>query len=337
MTPEPVDIQPILNAALKAVKEAELGAGRYQRWLGEAARERADGTVLNPYGCADAANILYTLGVFPTDTDERTQWVQVLRDFQDADSGLFLEETHHSYHVTAHCLAALQLFDAGPLHSLRALSFLNEPQALESFLDQLDWVNDPWDASHQGAGLFAARVLADEASPEWTARYFRWLWEQQDAETGFWRQGCIGVNQDVPLFPHLAGSFHYLFNHEHMRQPLRYPVAMIDTCLHIRESGQWPYLGNGVGFADIDWVYCLTRALRQSGHRHGDVMSVLRAFTHELCAFLMKRIDTMTVPFDDLHALFGMLCALAELQAALPGYLRSDRPLHLVLDRRPFI
>ena len=38
-----------------------------------------------------------------------------------------------------------------------------------------------------------------------------------------------------------------------------------------------------------------------------------------------------------MHRLFGSICALAELQAALPGELRSDKPLKLVLDRRPFI
>ncbi|MDF3130566.1 hypothetical protein P0Y35_15265 [Kiritimatiellaeota bacterium B1221] len=40
---------------------------------------------------------------------------------------------------------------------------------------------------------------------------------------------------------------------------------------------------------------------------------------------------------NDLHMLFGSLCALAELQASLPGVLTSSRPLKLVLDRRPFI
>ena len=40
---------------------------------------------------------------------------------------------------------------------------------------------------------------------------------------------------------------------------------------------------------------------------------------------------------NDLHALFGTVCVLAELQAALPGKLNSVQPLRLVLDRRPFI
>jgi hypothetical protein len=39
----------------------------------------------------------------------------------------------------------------------------------------------------------------------------------------------------------------------------------------------------------------------------------------------------------DLHRVFGAACALAELQRAVPGLLRTPRPLRLVLDRRPFI
>ena len=41
--------------------------------------------------------------------------------------------------------------------------------------------------------------------------------------------------------------------------------------------------------------------------------------------------------FNDLHMLFGAVCALAELQQALPGLITSTVPLKLVLDRRPFI
>ena len=35
------------------------------------------------------------------------------------------------------------------------------------------------------------------------------------------------------------------------------------------------------------------------------------------------------------HSAF--VCALAVLQDALPGYIRTSKPLQLVLDRRPFL
>ena len=41
--------------------------------------------------------------------------------------------------------------------------------------------------------------------------------------------------------------------------------------------------------------------------------------------------------WNDLHMLFGAVCAVAELQIALPGELRSTYPLRQILDRRPFI
>ena len=37
------------------------------------------------------------------------------------------------------------------------------------------------------------------------------------------------------------------------------------------------------------------------------------------------------------NAEYERLCGLAELQAALPGKIITDKPMRLVLDRRPFI
>jgi hypothetical protein len=65
--------------------------------------------------------------------------------------------------------------------------------------------------------------------------------------------------------------------------------------------------------------------------------NALRGLAAEFVSFLGE-LDPETDPgLDDLHALFGAACALAELQAALPGAIRTERPLRLVLDRRPFI
>lgn len=352
-------MQPVVDAALGAVKTAHIGPGQYARWLGAECGKRGgiegEGGSVNPYGCADAANILYTLGHFPRTSDkneaqERDAAVHVLQEMQDVASGLFCEVTHHAYHVTAHCVAALELFDARPCHRLKALEFLDEPNALETFLDSLDWVETPWQASHQGAGIFAARVITNEASPEWQERYFAWLWRETDQMTGFWGRGAASNTAEVektkkkkpaPLFHVLAGSFHYLFNHEHVRRPLRFPAAMIDSCLAIYAKNQHPTLGSEVGFAEIDWVYCLTRATRQSGHRFIETQTILHEFAERYCDFLLRLVRDAKAqdkgPFEDLHTLFGMLCSLAELQTALPGTIQTKRPLHLVLDRRPFI
>ena len=111
---------------------------------------------------------------------------------------------------------------------------------------------------------------------------------------------------------------------------------MIDTCLDIWHTNEFP-VGNLIGFAEIDWVYCLTRARAQCGHRWQDVQDALVAMTNRYIPFLLQHDPATDPGLNDLHRLFGVCCALAELQRALPGYLHTDRPLQLVLDRRPFI
>ncbi len=324
------DLDPLIERCLRIVERHRLGdVGRYARFTGE--------TTPNPYGCADAANILYTLGRFPRDPGERARWVEALQSLQEPASGFFVESTHHEIHTTAHCIAALELFDAGPRHPVGALEPLCEPEALIGFLEALDWEN-PWLESHRGAGVYAALVLTEAVTAAWQDTYFEWLARECDPTTGFWRSGAVAPlpRGDASIFPHLAGSFHYLFNHEYARRPLPNPAAMVDTCLEIWTRDLFP-LGQHVWFADVDWVYCLTRAVRQSGHRFGEARRALAGLAERYVPFLMSLDPDVDEGLNDLHRLFGTLCALAELQQALPGILRSRRPLRLVLDRRPFV
>jgi hypothetical protein len=332
-----LDLRPFLARAEAILARHALGpTGVYARWtrsgVGDAARDVGP----NPYGAADAANLLWTLDRFPH-AAERAAWVATLRGFQEPHSGLFREPTHHPIHTTAHCIAALQLFDARPEAALVALSSLRDAGAMEPFLDGLAWSEAPWTASHEGAGLYAALHLAGGSSPEWEHRYFAWLLRECDPATGLWRRGAV-PRGDAAIglwFPHLAGTFHYLFNLEHAGVRHPHPGALVDTCLRIWERRAYP-LARFVSFAEVDWVYCLHRAARLCG-RCEEAAPALRAFAREYVDFLDALDADTHAGLDDLHALFGAVSALAELQAALPGELASDRPLRLVLDRRPFL
>ena len=66
-------------------------------------------------------------------------------------------------------------------------------------------------------------------------------------------------------------------------------------------------------------------------------MELLRDCAGQFVSYLASVDETRDEGMNDLHALFGAVCALAELQLALPGELRSSVPLRNVLDRRPFI
>jgi hypothetical protein len=338
------DLRPFIQNAQKIVHRHFLSAynigypGAYARWSLDLGRP-PEALGIDPYGCADAANILYTTNNFPSKLAHRRSWIATLQALQNPVSGLFREETHHPIHTTAHCVAALELFDAQPKASLHSLASLREVEPMIAFLENLPWAADPWSASHRGAGLYAALVLAGEVDDHWQQAYFDWLWQNADPDTGLFRRGFISpVNAHgvESVFPHLAGAFHYLFNLQYARQPLRYPAALVDTCLLIYAQSVYP-LGESVGFAEIDWVYCLNRAVRQCAHRFKEAQEALASFAAQYIPSLTAR-DPQTDPgLDDLHTLFGALCCLAELQTALPGQIRTSRPLRLVLDRRPFI
>ena len=347
------NIQPFVDNVEAILASHHLGGpGAYRRWNWQQGGQPVPGGVssvpggekprdlgLNAYGCADAANLLYTINHFPQDPAERAGWVKTLQSLQDPSTGLFNEATHHPIHTTAHCVASIELFDALPLYPMQGLAELRDPARMEAFLDGLDWMGNPWIASHQGAGLYVSLVLTGEVDLAWQERYFAWLVRENDPHTGFWRrdrQAPVQYGGIQTRFPHLAGSFHYLFNHEYARRPLMHPAAVIDTCLELRQSDPFP-LGRGTGFAEVDWVFCLTRALRQSGHRFSAARAALEDFAAGYIPFILGLDPATHDGINDLHQLFGISCCLAELQTALPGQLRSEKPLRLVLDRRPFI
>lgn len=331
------DIGGIIDNIKYVLKTHNQGIGQYARWIWQN-KEKSRSLLPSEYGCADAANILYTIGEFPKDAEERSAWVQTLQSFQNPKTGLFQEPTHHFIHTTAHCAAALELFDADCKYPMHDLMQYTDIQALYGLLDGLDWKHDPWSQSHRGAGIYAALVLTNAVDSRWQDSYFAWLRREADPETGLWRLGCVKEGS-VPVWHHMAGSFHYLFNHEYAKQPLPFPEKMIDTMLWLlyKDETFREVAAQRISFIDVDWIYCLSRAMRQTGYRRDDGKQALETYADRLIDFL-ETIDLQTHDgFNDLHGLFGTVCALAELQQALPGKIKTERPLKLVLDRRPFI
>lgn len=328
------DINQLIRNVKKVVDRHQIAPGVYARWTLNDGTDRDMG--VNEYGCADAANILYTINEFPRDIAERQAWIDTLQGMQHADSGLFKEATHPDFHVTAHCLGSLELFDAGALHRIAAFDKYRTKEGLYDFLEALDWEDHPWQASHDGAGLFAAMNTSGEATTEWNNWFLEWLWNEVDPETGLLRKGQI-----KSLYQSFGGSFHYLFNLEHLRMPYRYPEQMIDSCLKLyyekmMNSARVTF-GRRISFVEADWVYCISRCLRQCNHRFDECVAAVTEFADGYLDYLMSLDPDTDLDMDDLHSLLGALCCVADLQRFLPGKVLADKPLRLVLDRRPFI
>ena len=226
---KPTVIDDLIGIIKKSVDDHRLAPGSYARFLWnnpEGTRKMGP----NEYGCADAANILYTIGYFPQDPEERAAFVKNLQQMQEPDTGLYREHTHHPIHTTAHCTAALELFDAKPLYKARALEVCTTKEGLYQLLEYDGcWIN-AWPGSHIGAGILPALVNTDMVGLEWKNWYFDWMWEHSDPELGFI---CYGPHRSPRIRDYMCGGFHYLFNHEAERRPLRYPEKILDFCLEM--------------------------------------------------------------------------------------------------------
>ncbi len=344
---EKYDIRQLIKDIHKTVKKHELSVpGQYSRWIWQ---DKSESRFLgvNEYGCADAANILYTIGEFVCDEKTRNARIRALQELQDPETGMFKEATHHTIHTTAHCTAALELFDAKPKYPIYGLHKYFVKDELYALLDGLNWVEQPWSQSHQGAGVYAALVNAGEMTAEFQKNYFEWFWENASPEYGFWKKGTVENAEfgnkytregQAAMYQYMAGGFHYMFNHEFAKQPYRYPEKIIDTCIKMyKENGLPENFDKNVDFLQIDWVFAINRASRQTAYRFDEVRELISDFAGKYLRYLCS-IDYKTNDrFNDLHCLFGMVCCLAELQAIMPGRIITEKPLKLVLDRRPFI
>lgn len=330
------NIDGLIEKIYGVVKSHSLGGGAYARWIWQDA-EGTRNLGINEYGCADAMNVLYTINRFPKG-EERKSALEALQSLQKADTGLFEEPTHHFIHTTAHCIAALELFDAEPLYPQKNMLKYFTKQGIKDLLDTLDWENGAWPQSHKGAGAYVVGVLTDSVDLEWQNYYFDLLYDNTDGVYGMSREGTLHPDTAAPLYAHLNGWFHYMFNMQYAKRPLKYPEKLIDTCIYLYDNALLTdSFGRGINFKEIDWVFVLNRALRQSPHRFSEAKERIRDFASEYIPYLESLDFAADDGVNDLHMLFGTVCCLAELQAALPGEIISTRPMRLVLDRRPFI
>ena len=138
------DLRLFIEEVRKIVDRHSLGKpGEYCRWLTrDAANSRDLGST--PYGCANAVNILYTIGQLPSDNEMRQAFVAVLQDFQDEKTGLFTNPGNFETHTTAFVSGALNLLDAQPRYKAVGFSEYATKEGLFSFMEEIDWAENPW-------------------------------------------------------------------------------------------------------------------------------------------------------------------------------------------------
>ena len=313
---QPVVVDRLVEIIAKSVEDHKISAGCYARYLWN----NENGTRKmgrNEYGCADAANILYTIGRFPTDPAERAEFVRHLQEMQDPVTGQYFEDTHHTIHTTAHCTAALELFDAKPLHKVHGFEKYTTKEGLYELLEDNGTWENAWSGSHRGAGILPSLTNTDMVGLEWKNWYFDWMWEHSDPELGFI---CYGPHRSRKIRDYMCGGFHYLFNHEAERRPIRYPERIIDFCLEMMSNyKEHELLGvrKACDFINIDIIYSMTRAMRQTPHRFWECKAAIEKYAEDYIAVLEGIDYEHDESFNDLHMLFGAVCALAKIWGSL--------------------
>ncbi|NOU66629.1 hypothetical protein GC096_21530 [Paenibacillus sp. LMG 31461] len=325
------NIQPFLKKVRRSIDAHRIST------LGGYSHKISESLEADLYGTADAVILLYTIGELPpVGSSEHESLVKTLQGFQQPDDGLFNADSHHPVHRTAYAVAALELLDSKPCYPLTGLHHVKSREGIQEWMESLDWAQMPWRESHKGAGIYAAMVLAGEVDQEWEQWYFAWLDQEADPETGFWRKGSI--HNGAPLFHHLASSFHYLFNQNYRKRPLRYPNQWVDTCLAMQVDGQIPLKAGALGFVELDVLYTLISVGEQTQHRANELQAMIKAIGNHLLSSITALADGPEDGlFEDMHSLCGTVCALALVQSVMPEQVNANRVLQKILDRRPFI
>jgi hypothetical protein len=303
--------------------------GHYARRIG--------GTEPDVYGVADLACILSTLGELHPTARERSAWEEAFASLQDEDGWYREREVSHlEVHATAFSVAALDLIGLRPARPLRFLERFRSRDGVAGWLDGYDWTAHTYLWSHEIAGVAGlASLLPETFEAGWISAWFAGLDARLDPVSGL-------IGRDKPAcgdLDQVGGTFHHLFVYEHHRRRLPAGPARLDAVLGLQGAdGLWD-AANPL-WLTLDGIYLLTRTVPQVPERWGDVT---RAVDRAVGAVGWRLADAQArreLFGGDLgvHGVTAAVSLLAEAQRFLGAdVVRAGRPLHLVLDRRPFV
>ncbi len=289
---------------------------------------------IDALSCADFAVIDYTVGPWPLSGSERDARVKILQGFQATPSGLFeggdagppVEDlpVADPYCRTGYFVSALELLGARPLHPIRAMDGLRTPSGIDEFLDGIDW-SRPCLEPCRAASAAACFAITGDVGPEWFERFFARLAREVGARKG-------GAPPDGAA---LYEAYALMAIHERFRAPLPRTADAVRMVLGLQRP-EGLFDESGPGWPDLAAAFVLERGLRRSGEARAEVLAacekLLRAAAGRLADAEFR--DSFA---DCPHRAAGAVSLLAILAEALPGAIRSRRPLRLFTERRLFV
>jgi hypothetical protein len=299
------------------------------------------------YGSADVACILYTLDRLDPAPDVTRQWLDVLSSFQDPVSGFFVDRSAalSTAHNTGFVIGAMQLLDPElrngvlPRSPLRFAELVLEPADADRFAASLDWRNDCYEAGENLIGHASSFFNVAGVVP---GAWFEWLVDYVEHGKLDETNGMVGVGKPPGGDDdQIGGTCHFDFFWAALKRELPFAPARAKALLGLQQpDGLWS--DYNPWWLTFDAFYMLNRTLASlSGGLAADVRAAVERAVSVLATRSSQpalRHSDFVDPWLGAHTVTGALSAFACAQQILgPDRVITDRPLRLVLDRRPYI
>jgi hypothetical protein len=221
---------------------------------------------------------------------ERGEWIAMIQDRQDAQTGLFVEpwwrredyaSSHHNWdyitwQLTTFCTSALGALGGRPRHAMRFLDDWRDVDRIHRWLDGLNW-RDPWLLGN--IVMFLGICLIEDSELSGTAASRRaaeavldWHDRHVDARTGLW-----GTDRGADFGSALFGAMHQFILYYYTKRPVKHPQRIVDkTLLMQQRDGLFCAMGGGGGCEDLDAVETLVNMFLRTDYRREAIRRTLR-------------------------------------------------------------
>ncbi len=188
---------------------------------------------------------------------ERTEWINHINSYQQPN-GLYTDTLRHAkHHANGMVISALGALGGRQKYYVTLYDELDTPEEIVYWLEnKMHWPN-VYGASHLFWGGPLSFSFSKRATSEWLDTTIKWLDENADPKSGWWRKDVEHTNS----YQGLGGGVHIYPIYEHNFRRFPYPERVIDSVLAMQsKQGNWLYRENQIelmSYLDLDALYAL--------------------------------------------------------------------------------
>jgi hypothetical protein len=238
---------------------------------------------------------------------QRTEWIDQINSFARPD-GVYQSGRHSRLHRNGMAIGALGAIGGQQKYPVQLYEAFDSIDEVVPWLKSINWSRQ-WGASHLFWGGMHCYSMSRKCTPEWRNTVFKWLDQNLDPKSGWWRKGVKHSDKNQPL----GGGAHIWPFYQHHRRPFPYPKQVIDSILTMQnQDGAWLGFGN---YLDLDALYGLAymRSLAPK-HRTKDIRQAVKKHGHLVC----REYPHLMAQKPDAHQLLAMVGDLGLLNQLDP-------------------